>query len=156
MAEAEREVIKAALQLPDTVGKHFDEFGSGVFLVALHQQLQTAILAAGGAAGAVTGPAWVGKVAEHLPPDSEARGAVNALAVEPLRSGEDGQARYAEAMVANLAGQVVAREVAQLKSKVQRLDPVADAEEQGRLFAQLMELEQRRRELRSRAIGGEQ
>jgi DNA primase len=51
---------------------------------------------------------------------------------------------------------VVAREVAQLKSKVQRLDPVADAEEQGRLFAQLMELEQRRRELRSRAIGGEQ
>jgi hypothetical protein len=39
---------------------------------------------------------------------------------------------------------------------VQRLDAVADAEEQGRLFAQLMLLEQRRRELRFRAIGGEQ
>jgi DNA primase len=58
-------------------------------------------------------------------------------------------------MVNSLAEQVVAREVAQLKSRVQRLDAQADAEEQGRLFAQLMQLEQRRRELRSRAIGGE-
>jgi DNA primase len=94
-------------------------------------------------------------VAEHLPPGSEARTAVNALAVEPLHSGADAQSRYAEAMVVNLAEQVVAREVAQLKSKVQRLDPVGDAEEQGRLFGQLMQLEQRRRALRSRAIGGE-
>jgi DNA primase len=151
----EREVIKAALQLPDTVGKQFDELGAGAFLVAVHQQLQAAIAAAGGAAAASTGPSWVQLVAEHLPPDSEARGAVNALAVESLKSGTDAQPRYADAMVNNLAEQVVAREVAQLKSKVQRLDAVADAEEQGRLFGQLMQLEQRRRELRSRAIGGD-
>jgi DNA primase len=155
IAQAEREVVKAALQLPAVVGTHFDELGSGAFLVALHQQLQTAIESAGGAAGAETGPAWVEKVAAHLPPESEARAAVNALAVEPLRSGTDGQSRYAEAMVTNLAEQIVAREVAQLKSKVQRLDSAADAEEQGRVFAQLMQLEQRRRALRSRAIGGE-
>jgi DNA primase len=156
MAQAEREVIKAALQLPEAVGKHFDELGSGAFLVALHQQLQAAIMAAGGAAAASSGPTWVAQVTEYLPPESEARGAVNAFAVEPLRSGEDGQARYAEAMVANLAGEVVGRQVAQLKSKVQRLDAAADSDEQGRLFAELMQLEQRRRELRSRAIGGEQ
>jgi DNA primase len=58
-------------------------------------------------------------------------------------------------MVVNLAEQVVAREVAQLKSRVQRLDAAGDAEEQGRLFGQLMQLEQRRRALRVRAIGGE-
>jgi DNA primase len=156
VAQAEREVIKAALQLPEAVGKHFDVLGSGAFVVALHQQLQAAIMAAGGATAASSGPAWVEQVTQYLPPESEARAAVNAFAVEPLRSGESGQARYAEAMVANLAGQVVGREVAQLKSKVQRLDAVADAEEQGRLFAQLMLLEQRRRELRFRAIGGEQ
>jgi DNA primase len=155
VAQHEREVIKAALQLPDTVGKQFDELGAGAFLVAVHQQLQAAIAAAGGAAAASTGPSWVQLVAEHLPPDSEARGAVNALAVESLKSGTDAQPRYADAMVNNLAEQVVAREVAQLKSKVQRLDAVADAEEQGRLFGQLMQLEQRRRELRSRAIGGD-
>jgi DNA primase len=156
LAQDEREVIKAALQLPETVGKQFDELGDGAFVVAVHQQLQMAIAAAGGAASSVSGPAWVQKVSEHLPPDSEARSAVNALAVEALRAEADAQPRYAEAMVANLAGQIVSREVAHLKSKVQRLDAVADADEQGRLFGELMRLEQRRRELRARAIGGEQ
>jgi DNA primase len=155
IAKDEREAIKAALQVPNVVGKQFDELGPAAFLVAVHQQLQAAIAAAGGATGAVGGPSWVDRVSENLPPDSEARSAVNALAVEPLRSETDTQMRYAEAMVNNLAEQVVAREVAQLKSKVQRLDAAADADEHGRLFAQLMQLEQRRRELRSRAIGGE-
>ncbi len=155
VGQAEREVIKAALQLPEVVAEQFDQLGPQAFLTAVHQQLQTAIAAAGGAAAGKTGPAWVERVAEHLPPGSEARAAVNALAVEPLRSGADAQPRYAEAMVVNLAEQVVAREVAQLKSRVQRLDAVGDAEEQGRLFGQLMQLEQRRRALRSRAIGGE-
>ncbi|HEX8304917.1 MAG TPA: DNA primase [Jatrophihabitans sp.] len=153
VGQAEREVIKAALQLPEVVAEQFDQLGPQAFLTAVHQQLQAAIAAAGGAAAGKTGPAWVERVSEHLPPDSEARAAVNALAVEPLRSGADAQSRYAEAMVVNLAEQVVAREVAQLKSRVQRLDAVGDAEEQGRLFGQLMQLEQRRRALRSKAIG---
>ena len=153
VGQAEREVIKAALQLPEVVAEQFDQLGPQAFLTAVHQQLQAAIAAAGGAAAGKTGPAWVERVSEHLPPDSEARAAVNALAVEPLRSGTDAQPRYAEAMVVNLAEQVVAREVAQLKSRVQRLDAVGDAEEQGRLFGQLMQLEQRRRALRSKAIG---
>ncbi len=153
VVQAEREVIKAALQLPDVVGKAFDELGPIAFLLAVHQQLQTAIGAAGGAAAATGGPTWPALVAEQLPDGSEARSAVNALAVEPLRSGADAQPRYAEAMVNNLAEQVVAREVAQLKSKLQRLP--GDSEEVGAVFAQLAQLEQRRRELRSRAIGGE-
>jgi len=43
--------------------------------------------------------------------------------------------------------------VAQLRSRLQRL--AADSEEVGPLFGQLAQLEQRRRELRARAIGGE-
>jgi len=153
VAQAEREVIKAVLQLPDVVGKQFDELGELAFLVAVHRQLQLAIASAGGAAAAAPGPSWPAAVADRLPPDSEARASVNALAVEPLRSGADAQARYAEAMVNSLAEQVVAREVAQLKSRLQRL--TADSAEVGTLFAQLNQLEQRRRELRLRAIGGE-
>ena len=99
VGQAEREVIKAALQLPEVVAEQFDQLGPQAFLTAVHQQLQAAIAAAGGAAAGRTGPAWVERVAEHLPPDSEARAAVNALAVEPLRSGTDAQSRYAEAMV---------------------------------------------------------
>jgi len=153
LVQAEREVIKAALQVPDVVGKAFDELGLMAFLVAVHQQLQLAIAAAGGAAAATAGPSWPAAVAAQLPEGSEARSAVNALAVEPLRSGADAQTRYAEAMVNSLAEQVVAREVAQLKSRLQRL--AADSDEVGTVFAQLAQLEQRRRELRARAIGGE-
>jgi DNA primase len=153
LVQAEREVVKAALQLPEVVGKQFDELGEMAFLAALHRQLQLAIAAAGGAAAATSGPSWPAAVAAQLPPESEARAAVNALAVEPLRSGADTQPRYAEAMVNNLAEQVVAREVAQLKSRLQRLP--ADSADVGPVFAQLNQLEQRRRELRSRAIGGE-
>ena len=152
LAQDEREVIKAGLQLPDIVGEPFDELRAGAFMVALHQQLYTAMAAAGGAKGNTGGAVWVQKVREHLPSESEAYAAVNALAVESLRSGADGQARYAEAMVHNLAEHALAREVARVKSQVQRTD---DAAEQGRLFGRLIELEQRRRELRSRAIGGE-
>lgn len=151
----EREVIKAALQLPETVGKQFDELGDRAFLVVVHQQLQTAIGAAGGAAGATGGADWTIRVAEHLPPGSEAHAAVNALSVEPLRAGVDSQAGYAEAMVHSLAEQVVGREIEQLKSRLQRLGQTADTDEQGRLFGSLMQLEQRRRELRLRAIGGD-
>jgi len=40
----------------------------------VHQQLQAAIAAAGGATAAVPGPDWPAAVAERLPPESEARG----------------------------------------------------------------------------------
>ena len=155
LAQAEREVIKAALQAPDVVGAQFDELDASAFLVAVHRQLRQAIAAAGGAATAAPGPAWAQRVSAQLPEDSQVRSAVSALAVEPLRCKVDEQARYAEAMTVNLAEQVIAREVAQVKSKVGRLDPVAEAEQQGELYARLLQLEQRRRELRAKAIGGE-
>src|SRR5207245_764749 len=77
LVQAEREVVKAALQLPEVVGKQFDELGDIAFLTALHRQLQLAIAAAGGAAAATSGPSWPAAVAAQLPPESEARAAVN-------------------------------------------------------------------------------
>jgi len=154
MAQSEREVIKAALQLPQVVGKQFDELGSLAFMVAVHQQLQAAIAAAGGAAAAATGPTWVATVAEHLPPDSEARAAVNALAVEPLRAKPDRFASYAAAMVASLANTVIEREIATLKNLEQRASSSGDQQELERLHPQLIALEYQQREIEQRAIGG--
>ena len=152
---AEREVIKAALQLPDAVGKQFDELGPTAFLVAVHQQLQAAIAAAGGAVAAQTGPSWPALVAEQLPPESEARMAVNALAVEPLRAQPDRMAGYAAAMVASLANAVIEREIVQLKALLQRADSNGDRGEVERLHPRLIELELKQREMQLRAIGGE-
>jgi DNA primase len=153
VAQAEREVIKAALQLPEAVGTHFDELGSGAFLVALHQQLQAAITAAGGAAAASSGPTWVARVTEYLPPDSEARGAVSAFAVEPLRSKPDRVEPYAQAMLASLANSVVEREVAQLKTRIQQLSSAGDKTVE-QLHVELIRLEMKQRQLQEQAIGG--
>jgi DNA primase len=155
VSQAEREVIKAALQLPDAVGKQFDELGPKAFLVAVHQQLQAAIAAAGGAVAAQTGPSWPALVAEHLPPESEARMAVNALAVEPLRAQSDRMRGYAAAMVASLANAVIEREIVQLKALLQRADSNGDRDEVERLHPRLIELELKQREIQQRAIGGE-
>jgi DNA primase len=155
VASIEREALKAVLQLPAAVAKDFDELGDQAFLVAVHGQIQQAIARSGGAAQGVTGPAWIELVSDHLPAESEARGAVIALAVEPMRAPEDGQLRYAKAMVDSLAEQAVSREVARVKSRVQRLD-ASDLTGQEQLFAELMELEKRRRDLRARAIGDQE
>ena len=155
VVQAEREVIKAALQLPDVVGVQFDELGNNAFLVAVHQQLQVAVAAAGGATPARPGPAWPARVAEQLPPDSEARIAVNALAVEPLRAQPDRAAPYAMAMVASLANSVIEKEIGQLKAVLQRAESNGEAVEVQRLHPRLIELELKQREIKLRAIGGE-
>jgi DNA primase len=155
VVQAEREVIKAALQLPDVVGVQFDELGNNAFLVAVHQQLQVAVASAGGATPARSGPAWPAQVAEQLPPDSEARIAVNALAVEPLRVQPDRAASYAMAMVASLANSVIEKEIGQLKAVLQRAESNGEAVEVQRLHPRLIELELKQREIKLRAIGGE-
>jgi DNA primase len=155
LVELERQVLKCALQRPETVGKDFDELGSSAFLVAVHQQLSEAILRAGGATAAKAGPAWPQLVAEHLPPGSEARAAVNAMAVEPLLAHSDRQDAYAVAVVASLGEKVLLREIDRLKRRITRLTAENDQDAAGELFPQLTQLEARHRELKAKAIGGE-
>jgi DNA primase len=50
---------------------------------------------------------------------------------------------------------VTARQIAVLKSRLQRINPLESAEEHARLFGQLISLESYRRALRERAIGGQ-
>ena len=79
---------------------------------------------------------------------------MHALTVEPLRAGADGQERYADAVLARMHEIVISRQVAVLKGRLQRVNPLEQAEEHARLFAELIALESYRRGLRERAIGG--
>ncbi|MDT4909968.1 MAG: primase [Pseudonocardiales bacterium] len=152
VASVEREVLKIALQLPAIAGPQFDALAEDAFLLPAHRALRRAIATAGGTAAAVTGPAWTSSVEASLP-DETLRSGVHALAVEPLRSGADSQDRYADAVLARLHEIVAARQVAALKSKLQRINPIEAPEEHARLFGELISLESYRRSLRERAIG---
>jgi DNA primase len=152
VASVEREVLKIALQLPAIAGPQFDALAEDAFLLPAHRALRRAIATAGGTAAAVSGPAWTSSVEASLP-DETLRSGVHALAVEPLRSGADSQDRYADAVLARLHEIVAARQVAALKSKLQRINPIEAPEEHARLFGELISLESYRRSLRERAIG---
>ena len=78
------------------------------------------------------------------------------LAVEPLRTpGVDGEpdARYVSAILARVEELAVSRLISGVKSRLQRMDPVAAQGDYNRLFGDLIGLEQRRKVLIDRASG---
>jgi len=58
-----------------------------------------------------------------------------------------------DSLIARLREAVVARQVAELKSRLQRLSPLDDAEEYRTLFGDLVALEQYRKALGEQAAG---
>ncbi len=152
VSSVEREVLKIAMQLPAVAGPVFDALPTASFLVPAYQRLRDGIAAAGGTASAVSGPGWAEAVSQQLP-DDESRRLAHALSVDPLHAGSDSQERYAEAVLARLHEIVVSRQVATVKSRLQRINPIEQPEEHARLFAELIALEKHRQMLRDRAIG---
>jgi DNA primase len=151
----EREVLKIAMQQPGLAGPSLDALlPPDAFRVPEHQQVRKAIEAAGGTSSGLSGAAWVEQVGQYLP-DEQLRSLARSLAVEPLHAvGADAQARYADAVFARLQEVVVAREIARLKSRLQRMNPQEEPEEHTRLFGELIRLEKLRRDLRERGVGG--
>jgi DNA primase len=149
----EREALKLALQQPVLAGPMFDAVEAGVYAHPSHIAVRTAIAEAGGAAAAAGGAVWIDKVRECCT-DLAAGALVNELAVEPLRIDGDIDPRYVEVTLARLQLPSVSRRIADLKSKLQRLNPVTNVDEHLRLFSELVSLEQHARALRERAAGG--
>ena len=152
VVRVEREVLKIALQIPAIAGPQFDTLAEDAFLSPAHRSLRAAIAAAGGAANAAGGPAWIEAIEQQLS-EERLRSGVHGLAVEPLRTGAEAQERYADSMLARMHQIVTARQMATLKSRLQRINPLESAEEHARLFGQLISLESYHRALLERAIG---
>jgi len=152
--EVEREAVKAALQVPELAGPSFDAVSPEDFTDPDYSAVAAAIAAAGGAAGAtVTGAAWLDEVGAHCTQDS-ARAQLTALAVEPMRTVGEGDAHYVNALMARLQEIATVRQIAAVKSKLQRMNPVESSDAYMKAFKQLMDLEQLAISLRKRAAGG--
>ncbi|MDP9416640.1 MAG: DNA primase, partial [Actinomycetota bacterium] len=86
--------------------------------------------------------------------DDRVRELVHQLAVEPVPAASSGLGRYAAEVLARLEEMATTRRIAELKARLQRLNPVENVEEFNRLFGRMIGLEQHRRTLRDRGIGG--
>ena len=100
------------------------------------------------------GEVWVAKLRDSVADPAVAQ-ALSALAVEPLLSSKEPTTAYVAAHVYRLQEITAMRRIADLKSRLQRTNPVEHATEYNRMFGELVALEQHRRTLREKAIGGE-
>jgi DNA primase len=149
----EREVSKLAVQRPALLGPEFDALDAVVFTSPAYAAVRAAVAKAGGTATAVGGPDWVAKVQEATELDA-VRDLVTELAVEALQVKDESDPRYAASLVARLEEMALTRQIQELKSRLQRLNPVESATEYNRLFGDLIVLEQRKKTLRERGLGG--
>ncbi|HEX7744468.1 MAG TPA: DNA primase [Micromonosporaceae bacterium] len=149
----EREALKLALQVPVVAGPMFDTLGPDTYLHPVHSAVRVAIAEAGGAVAATGGAVWVERVRDACT-DLAGRVLVGELAVEPLRIDVEPDPRYVSVTMARLElGPVTAR-IRELKSKIQRINPVDNKDEYFALFGELLSLEQHARALRDQAAGG--
>jgi DNA primase len=149
----EWDVLKVAMQHPALVGVAFDELDDRDFTHPWLAAIRAAMAKAGGPAAAPLGEAWVVAVRDAIGNDPAAA-VVGALAVDPLRLGRDPDEAYALALLARLQELTCARRIQDLKSKLQRTNPIDRADDYNRMFGELIALEAYRSELRKKAISG--
>ncbi len=149
----EWEALKIALQYPHLVRGAFDELDDSDFTHPWLAAVRSGMAAAGGPANAQPGEAWMTAVRAAVP-DRQATAVLGALAVEPLRLDREPDERFAVAQFARLQELTCLRRITELKSKLQRTNPVDQADDYNRMFGELIALERYRTELRERAIGG--
>jgi DNA primase len=73
--------------------------------------------------------------------------------VEPLQVAGDPDEKYADVILARVGELSVGREIAGIKARLQRMNPEEDQAAYGRMFGELVALEQRRKWLLNRAAG---
>jgi DNA primase len=150
----ERETLKLLVQHPHLVVGAAADVDDHDFTHPTYRGVWEAIVACGGPGAAPAVEVWVSKLRSAAAEEAVLR-ALNALAVEPLLSMKEPDAGYVAVHVYRLQELTVMRRIAELKSRLQRTNPVDQAVEYNRMFGELVALEQHRRNLRERAIGGD-
>jgi DNA primase len=150
--QVEREALKVAVQRPALLGPAFDQLAPLAFTHDAYGEIRDAIAKAGGTGSTAGGDAWVNAVLEAAV-DDRVRALITELVVEPLLAAAEPDERYARAQLAQLRVRAVDRQIADVKSRLQRLNPIEVAPEYNRLFGELVMLEKRRRDDLDGAVG---
>src|SRR5262249_23707084 len=143
--QVEREALKLAVQWPALTGPEFDTLGAAAFSAPAHAAVFGLITECGGGGDAGRGRGrGAGTLGAAAGPDDGARGFVTELATEPLQVAGEPDEKYADQILARVGELAVGREVAAIKAKLQRMNPEEDQAAYGRMFGDLIALEQRK------------
>jgi DNA primase len=137
----EREVLKARLQEPSLfVDGLWGSIEAEAFTHPAYSALQKEISAHE-------------KISPEVITDENVKALFTELNVEPIRSDGKPTQVYVVSIVARLREVAISRSIAELKSSLQRLNPVENEIEYNAAFAQLVALESARRSLHDLALG---
>ncbi len=138
----EREVLKARVQLPALIST-WTTIEDGSFTHPAYKSLAATINSLG---------ATRAFSSEEIA-DPQLKALFTELSVEPIRADGEVTDRYVASIVARLREVGISRAIADLKSRLQRLNPVENGDEYNASFAQLVALESTRRSLHDLAVG---
>ena len=137
----EREVLKAKLQVPQLLTE-WEAIESNAFSYPPYALLRQAL---------DKNPPSLAALLEDI--DSSAKSLVSELTVEPIRTDGEISERYVFSIVARLREVALTREIAEVKGKLQRLNPVENEAEYNEIFTNLMALESAKRAQHELAVG---
>jgi DNA primase len=137
----EREVLKARLQMPALI-TNWAEIEANAFTNPAYSQLSDLI---------GMQPEQSSIEITHIA-DENMQSLFTELNVEPIRADGEVTGHYVESIVARLREVAISRAIAELKSSLQRLNPVENEQEYNAAFAGLVALETTRRGLHDLAL----
>ncbi|KRA29404.1 MULTISPECIES: DNA primase [unclassified Nocardioides] len=147
----ERETLKLVLQHPIAIGRTTADIGANDFSHPIYRAVWELIAAAGGAVAGQSDPAWVSRIREAST-DPAVSSAVSALAVEPIPATREVDAGYVAHHLHRLQELTALRRIDEVKSRLQRTNPVEHAADYNKMFGELAALEQHRRMLREKIV----
>ena len=137
----EREVLKAKLQMPELIFA-WSDIESDAFTHPAYRQLRSEL------------DSFAEKdLRLEDVQDVRMRSLLAELSVEPIRTDGEISQRYVESIVARLREVAMSRAIAEVKSTLQRLNPVTQESEYTSLFTKLVSLESTRRAMHDLAFG---
>jgi DNA primase len=146
----ERETLKLVIQEPVAVGRTAKDVDANDFTHPTYRAVWELIEQIGGLDAA--DPGWAARLRDRAT-DQPVISALSALAVEPLLSRKGADDAFIAANVYGLQELTVQRRITALKSRLQRTNPVEQANDYNKMFGELVALEQHRRQLRDLAVG---
>jgi len=137
----EREVLKARLQEAELfTGSLWSDIEPGAFTHPAYRELRKTI-------------DETSMISAETITDERIKTLYTELTVEPIRADGKPTPAYVESIVARLREVAISRSIAELKSSLQRLNPLENEIEYNAAFAQLVALESARRNLHDLALG---
>ena len=148
----QREALKSALQYPAFAGPVFDSLTIESFTHPGYAAVRAALDAAGGTSTGASGAQWIDAVRQKTTSALTA-GLISELGVEAIAVDEEKLPRYVAGVMARLQEVWMGRQIAEVKSKLQRMSPIEHGDEYHALFGDLVAMEAYRRSLLEQASG---